>query len=86
MSGVRPAAERPDIVHVVETLERGGLERMVVDLAVAQRAAGRRPRVICLYRPGLLAEELTTLGVELLDCGKRRGFDAEALMLSLIHI
>lgn len=80
MSGARRVAERPDIVHVVETLERGGLERMVVDLAVAQRAAGRRPRVICLYRPGLLAEELTTLGVELLDCGKRRGFDAEALM------
>jgi len=36
-----------DIAHVVENLERGGLERMVIDLALAQRAAGHRPRVAC---------------------------------------
>lgn len=69
----------PDIVHVVETLERGGLERMVVDLAGAQRAAGRRPQVICLYRPGLLAGELPALDIPLHDCGKRNGADLRAL-------
>lgn len=68
-----------DIVHVVETLERGGLERMVVDLAGAQRVAGHRPQVICLYRPGLLARELPALDIPLLDCGKRSGFDVRAL-------
>ena len=29
-----------DIVHFVENLERGGLERTVIDLIVAQREAG----------------------------------------------
>lgn len=80
MSAAHPATGTPDIVHVVETLERGGLERMVVDLAAAQRAAGRRPRVVCLYRPGVLAGELAALGVEPIDCGKRGGFDPEALL------
>ncbi|MGN6153248.1 MAG: glycosyltransferase [Lysobacteraceae bacterium] len=69
----------PDIVHVVETLERGGLERMVVDLAGAQRAAGHRSQIVCLYRPGLLAAELPALGIPLHDCGKRGGVDLRAL-------
>ena len=46
-----------EIVHVVENLERGGLERMVIDLAGVQRAAGHRCRVICLFQPGALAHD-----------------------------
>lgn len=79
MSRVPVGGDAPDIVHVVETLERGGLERMVVDLAGAQRAAGHRPQVICLYRPGLLAAELPALDIPLHDCGKRSGFDVRAI-------
>lgn len=68
-----------DIVHVVENLERGGLERMVIDLVGMQRAAGHRSRVICLFRPGALAGELEAQDVEVRACGKRGGFDPAAL-------
>jgi glycosyltransferase involved in cell wall biosynthesis len=75
------AASRPSlrILHVVENLERGGLERMVIDLAAAQRAAGHAVRVICLYAPGALADELTVQGIAVHACGKRAGADLSAL-------
>ncbi|MBL8263135.1 MAG: glycosyltransferase [Xanthomonadaceae bacterium] len=68
-----------DIAHVVENLERGGLERMVIDLAVAQRAAGHRPRVACLFEPGALAGELEGQGIEVFACRKQGGLDLRAV-------
>lgn len=68
-----------EIAHVVENLERGGLERMVIDLVGAQRAAGHRCRVACLYEPGALAHELESQGVEVHACRKRGGADIGAL-------
>ncbi|TXH77492.1 MAG: glycosyltransferase [Lysobacteraceae bacterium] len=67
------------ISHVVENLERGGLERMVIDLALAQREAGHRCRVACLYETGALASELTSAGIEVRACEKRGGADFSAL-------
>lgn len=69
-----------DIVHLVENLERGGLERCVIDLALAQVAAGHQCRVICLFEKGPLATELEREGVRVDACGKRSGFDLRALM------
>lgn len=68
-----------DIVHVVENLERGGLERMVIDLVLAQRDAGHRSRVACLFEPGALAGELQSHGIEVHACHKRSGLDLGAL-------
>ncbi len=68
-----------DIVHVVENLERGGLERMAIDLVAAQHAAGHRCRVACLFEPGALAHELLSRGIEVHACHKRRGIDAGAV-------
>jgi len=67
------------ITHVVENLNRGGLERVVIDLVRAQRAAGDRPRVVCLFEPGALAGELTSQGIEVSACRKGDGFDLAAL-------
>ncbi len=67
------------LVHVVETLERGGLERMVIDLARAQHAAGRAVQVACLYRHGALAAELEEAGIPVTSCDKRGGLDIAAL-------
>lgn len=67
------------IAHVVETLERGGLERVVIDLALAQRDAGHECRVACLFQPGALAQELSTQGIEVHACGKHTGVDVPAL-------
>lgn len=67
------------ITHLVENLERGGLERVVIDLAGAQRGAGHDCRVICLFEPGALAGQLQDLGIEVQACGKRDGLDLAAL-------
>ncbi|QND81525.1 glycosyltransferase [Pseudoxanthomonas mexicana] len=68
-----------EIVHVVENLDRGGLERTVVDLIASQRDAGHECRVICLFKLGLLARELLANGVRVDACGKRPGLDLRAL-------
>lgn len=69
-----------NITHFVESLDRGGLERVVIDLVQAQRQAGYRCQVICLFTPGALAPELEELGVPVLSCGKRRGLDLRAIL------
>jgi glycosyltransferase involved in cell wall biosynthesis len=68
-----------NITHVVENLNRGGLERMVVDLAGMQQAQGHCCQVVCLYEAGTLADELREQGVPVHACGKRRGPDFRAL-------
>lgn len=67
------------ILHVVESLERGGLERVVINLAVAQHRAGHDVEVNCLYREGLLAPELREAGIAVRCAGKRSGIDLAAL-------
>lgn len=67
------------ITHVVENLNRGGLERVVIDLAHAQQASGDLPRVVCLFESGTLAHELTAKGIDVVACHKGAGFDLGAL-------
>lgn len=71
--------KRMQVIHFVENLERGGLERTVIDLIAAQRDAGHACRVICLFEPGQLADELTGQGVEVTACHKRQGLDWAAI-------
>jgi glycosyltransferase involved in cell wall biosynthesis len=68
------------IVHVVENLNRGGLERVVIDLIEQQQIRGHECSVICLFEPGRLAPEIEKLGVSLIACEKRAGFDMSALL------
>lgn len=68
------------ILHVVENLERGGLERVVIDLAIAQHEAGERCRVACVFQRGALAGELERRGIRVDACGKRGGLDLVALL------
>ena len=68
-----------NVTHVVENLNRGGLERMVLDLVALQQREGLRPQVVCLFEAGTLAGELEALGVPLTVCGKRTGLDRGAL-------
>ena len=67
------------ISHVVENLNRGGLERVVIDLAKAQAAAGHGCQVICLYDKGSLADELEAVGVPVVAAQKRDGADLRAI-------
>ena len=68
------------ISHIVENLNRGGLERVVIDLAKAQAAAGHDCQVVCLFEAGSLAHELTSHGIPVVACDKRDGADMRALL------
>ena len=70
------------ITHFVETLERGGLERVVVDLATAQMRDGHAVQVLCLFKKGRLANELEAVGVPVLCCDKQPGIDRMALAVA----
>ena len=68
-----------NITHFVESLDRGGLERMVLELVKYQHGQGHHCQVVCLYSRGSLAHELDELGIGVKVCGKRQGFDLTAL-------
>lgn len=67
------------ITHVVENLERGGLERVVIDLAREQARQGLAVQVACVFARGALAGELESAGVPVHACGKRGGPDLRAI-------
>jgi glycosyltransferase involved in cell wall biosynthesis len=69
----------PKILHVVDSLEIGGLEATVVRLASAQARAGNPVRVAALFRSGPLALELDRLGISHHCVAKRSSFDVPAL-------
>lgn len=71
--------ERLRITHLVENLERGGLERVVIDLVLEQAAQGHTVQVICLFGQGLLAKELISAGIPVVACHKGFGLDLRAL-------
>jgi len=76
-----------NVLHLVESLDRGGLERVVIDLALAQRAAGYQVGVSCLFHEGQLATELHHAGVIVSCVGKRPGLDIRAVrrLSAVIH-
>jgi glycosyltransferase involved in cell wall biosynthesis len=69
-----------NITHFVESLNRGGLERVVIDLVRLQREAGHRCQVVCLFEQGTLAPELAELGIPVHSCDKRGGLDLRAML------
>lgn len=63
------------IVHVVDCLDMGGLERVVTDLAIEQARGGHRVTVFSITGSGSFAAELEAAGVDVVAGGKRRSFD-----------
>jgi glycosyltransferase involved in cell wall biosynthesis len=68
-----------NITHFVESLTRGGLERMVLELVKVQQREGHHCQVVCLFETGVLARELDEIGVPVTACHKRHGLDLRAL-------
>ncbi len=66
------------IVHIVESLDVGGLEHTVLALAQAQQARGHSVAIICLWRRGALAAQAVAAGLEVQCCDKQPGFDWRA--------
>lgn len=61
------------IVQLLESLNVGGLERLAVDLAVAQKAAGHQPAIYCVFQAGALAPEAEAAGIPVTAFHKRIG-------------
>jgi glycosyltransferase involved in cell wall biosynthesis len=67
------------IAQVVERLEIGGLERMAVDLAIAQKRAGHEPFLYCVCHDGALAPVARKAGIPVKNFAKPLGFSARAV-------
>jgi sugar transferase (PEP-CTERM/EpsH1 system associated) len=65
--------DRLHVVHVVLSLDVGGLERNVVNQVREGHALGQRVSVVCLERPGVLAPRVEALGAEVACLDKRPG-------------
>jgi glycosyltransferase involved in cell wall biosynthesis len=61
------------IAQIVETLEVGGLERMALDLAVEQKAAGHQAFIYCVVGEGPLAAEARAAGIPIRSFSKPPG-------------
>jgi glycosyltransferase involved in cell wall biosynthesis len=61
------------VVHVVLSLDLGGLERVVVALVREGARLGQRVAVVCLERPGTLAARVEELGAAVICLHKRPG-------------
>ena len=68
------------IVQLVEDLELGGLERLAVDLALAQHSSGHLVLVYCLFGAGPLAASLVAAGIPVVPFGKSPGFSIATVL------
>lgn len=79
---VPQALARPlRIVHVVDSLEVGGLERVTVDLAQAQAARGHAVSVFSIAATEGLKGELQSAGIAVVEGHKQRALDRQTLAL-----
>jgi glycosyltransferase involved in cell wall biosynthesis len=62
------------ILHLVDTLNVGGMEKMIAALAVQQKNAGKQPMVVTLLSEGPIATELRDFGVKVTNLAKPPGF------------
>jgi glycosyltransferase involved in cell wall biosynthesis len=68
-----PRGVQPHVMHVALSLDPGGTERLIVELAKC--ALGRfRVTVCCLDRPGGWARELEDMGIEVFALDRQPGF------------
>ena len=68
-----PPPARLHVTHAVQTLECGGLERVVLDLLQMGMKRGQQVSVLCLERPGALSGQVEELGVRLVCLNKSPG-------------
>jgi glycosyltransferase involved in cell wall biosynthesis len=61
------------VVHVVLSLDVGGLERVVLNLARHGRHQQRRITILCITHPGTLAQEAEQYGIPIVSLNKPPG-------------
>jgi glycosyltransferase involved in cell wall biosynthesis len=69
-----------NIVQVVRSLELGGLERVAVDLAIAQKEAGNHVTIYCVHKhEPALVHEAERAGLRVVQFNKLTGFSIQTL-------
>ena len=63
------------VMHVVASLDIGGLESVVVNLMKKHDRSKFKPAVCCLLGKGALGSIIENLGVDVIELQKRRGID-----------
>lgn len=76
---MHPVSTPLKILHVVDSLEFGGLERVMTDLAIAQRARGHDVKVFSITSTNGLLPELQAAGIPVVIGAKSRSFDFNTL-------
>jgi glycosyltransferase involved in cell wall biosynthesis len=71
--------QRLKVLHVVDSLELGGLERVVTDLAIAQRDVEETVTVFSICDTGGHRQTLSEAGIRVIQGGKRRTADVAVL-------
>jgi glycosyltransferase involved in cell wall biosynthesis len=67
------------VLHVVLSLDAGGLERVVIDLAREGRALGQSVSILCIEKPGVHADEVRLVGANLYCAEKGPGLRWDAV-------
>src|SRR5262245_60297357 len=73
-----PNTSSLSVTHVVDSLECGGLERVVVALVREGCRRGQKVDVVCLERPGALAPEAQRLGARVVCLHKAPGLSRQS--------
>jgi glycosyltransferase involved in cell wall biosynthesis len=68
------------IVHVVDSLEVGGLERVVTDLATAQKASGHQVSVFSICSTAGFKAELIDKGIDVIEGHKAGALDRKVIL------
>lgn len=77
----------PDsVLFLARSLNRGGAERQIVELAKRLTASSRRVCVAVFFSGGPLEKELRGTGVELIDLKKRGWWDIARFLIRLVRV
>ena len=67
------------LMHVVDSLEFGGLERVVTDLAIEQKHRGHHVSVFSILETRGFTEELQKAGIEVISGRKKKSLDFQVI-------
>jgi sugar transferase (PEP-CTERM/EpsH1 system associated) len=79
MSFMPPSNEEIVVLHLVLSLEIGGLETMVVNLVKKIKGDGFSPMICCLESKTDLAKTLTGYDIPVFTLGKKEGYDLSVI-------
>jgi glycosyltransferase involved in cell wall biosynthesis len=68
------------VLFVISSLDRGGAERQMMNLASSMNQLGHHTKIVTLVRPGAMADDARNQGVDVIDLSRRSGHLARGLV------